>query len=154
MQNPGCRVPIWSSLLIIACAVTGCDLEPEPLAVEHADFVGVWERGQYGEGTSYRYLQISASGYLTHARFEKTEQSIHCLSVGAMPVKKISELQITTTFLWLFSMDYEVNEQPWMEDGSWKMTIDGEELTRTDDRLEGFDYTWSCDDGLVREPTA
>jgi hypothetical protein len=56
-------------------------------------------------------------------------------------------LQISVSVLWFFTSDFEINKPPTAVGDSMRMTIDGNELTRTDIRQDRFDYAWSCTEG-------
>lgn len=131
--------------------LTGCDQEPTPDLAEHPEFIGVWEHGEFGQDGKYVYLQISADGYLAYARSEKDGGTYICVAAERSTVDVLTDAQIRTSILWLFPMDFEINEPPTVVEDTLQMTIDGHVLRRTDSRSDGFDYTWACDDGLVRE---
>lgn len=146
---------LFRILSIMALMLTGCGSEPSPLSAEHAAFIGVWEQGEFGQGGTYEYLQISASGYLAYARVEKNEGSSVCIVIEKTRVGKITPSQISVSFLWFFTIDFEINKPP-VEAGDFlRMTLDGNALIKTDDRQEGFDFSWSCSDyDLARRSAA
>ena len=144
-------VRLFRDLSIVALVLTGCSEKPTPISLEHAVFVGVWEQGRFGEGTNYRYLQISASGYFAYARFEEKGAVSTCVVIEKSPVKQITNSQINVSFLWFFTTEFEINKPPTEVGDTLRMTIDGNVLTRTDSRQDGFDFAWSCNgDDLVR----
>ena len=149
--RPG--VTLIRNLSILALTLAGCSQEPTPITSEHVAFVGVWEQGRFGEGTTYQYLQISASGYIASARFEKTGGRTTCVVMARMPVKIFTRSQISASFLRFFTIDFEINKPPTEVGDTIRMTIDGNELTKTDSRQDGFDHAWSCSGpDLVRSP--
>ena len=131
-------------LLTSLLFATGCEQEPTPIASEHAEFVGVWEQGKFGEGTTFRYMQISASGYFSFAQIEKNDGISTCSTLDKSPLVSISSTQISISFLWFFTAKYKINKPPTKVENTWRITIDGHELIRTVSRKEGFDYSWSC----------
>jgi len=136
---------------MLASVLVGCSQEPAPISQNRTSYVGIWEQGNFGEGTKYQYLQISASGYLASARFAKVGGTTTCSVVGKIPITSITSSKISTSALWVINMDFTVNRPPKREGNTERMTIDGNELIKTDARTDGFKYTWSCSEAeLVR----
>ncbi len=140
-------VRLYCALCLLALILTGCGQEPNPISSQRAAFVGVWEQGRFGQGTTYEYLQISAPGYFSYARFEKSNGISTCVAFEKTPLNKITSTQITVSFLWIFTSDFEINRPPAEFGDTLRMTIDGNELTKTDSRQGGFYFSWSCNDG-------
>ena len=140
-------VRLFCALSAMVLMLTGCEQEPTPISAEHVAFVGVWEQGKFGGDTTYEYLQISASGYFSYARIEKSDGVSTCVVIEKMPIESITNRQISVSVLWFFTSDFEINKPPTAVGDSMRMTIDGNELTRTDIRQDRFDYAWSCTEG-------
>ena len=140
-------VRLFCALSTMVLMLTGCEQEPTPISVEHVGFVGVWEQGKFGGDATYEYLQISASGYFSYARIEKSDGVSTCAVIEKTPIKNITDGQISVSVLGIFTSDFEVNKPPTEVGNSMRMTIDGNDLTRTDIRQDRFDYAWSCTEG-------
>ena len=92
--------------------LTGCEQEPNPISAEQAVFVGIWEQGRFGENTNYEYLQISASGYLSYARIDKSGGASTCVVIEKSPINDITNEQIRVSILGLFTSDFEIDKPP------------------------------------------
>lgn len=142
-------VRLFCALSTMALMLTGCEMEPTPISAEHVAFVGVWEQGKFGGDTTYVYLQISASGYFSYARIEKSDGVSTCVVIEKNPIKSITDGQISVSILAIFTSEFEINKPPTAVGDSIRMTIDGNDLTRTDIRQDRFDYAWSCAAGAL-----
>ena len=131
-------------------ALAACEEEPAPVAVDIAPYVGVWELGRFGESDPYVYLQISDDSHISYARDDTTGMGSNCLAVDRTPLGVVSETRIVVPLFLGLTVDFEINQAPGEAGGATRMTIDGDRLTRTDSRNGGFDYEWTCDDGLGR----
>ncbi len=138
---------------LMAFLLGGCDQEAVPISQEYSDFVGVWESGVLGEGNSYRFLQVTASGYVTHAHWQRQGNSKSCVIIDSIPVRTLSASLIHGSAFWVINVELVVDSPPKDTDGVMRMTVEGEELIRTDDRQEGLDFDWDCvDGGLAQTP--
>lgn len=148
-----CASSIVASVLI--GSGENANAEPDPIPSEYASFVGVWEHGRYGQGKPYVYVQITADGYLSMGRMVDVGIVEMCVENDQADIENITSTEIS--FLWApwstKSKDLEINEPPNAYGDALRMTIDGHELTRTDSREYGIQYSWTCDGGkLHREP--
>ena len=148
------------SLTLIVLLLTGCGQEPMPLPSGKSDFAGVWQLGEYPAGTladfegRYIYLEINPEGNVVYAEFWRSGMTTSCTSIGSSPIKTFTDQQFEVSVMWVITMTYVINAPPHEDNGEWKMSVDGHELTRSDTRNPNG-YTFSCDDaGLVRSMTA
>ena len=140
----------WLSTILAfgaVVAVTGCDQAPSPIPPAKSVYVGVWEQGTYPVHSlaefrgRYVFLQITQDGYLAYARFQKTENTSTCTVIGRSPLKTLTDNQIDVSFLWFFTTSFEVNEPPHQVAGEWKMTVDGNELTKSARSADQLPFT-------------
>jgi hypothetical protein len=142
--RPG-RALAAALLLVLA----GCG-EPAPVPPEYADFVGVWELNTFGASDTYRYLKITASGYLSYARLDRTATSLSCVHLDQLSIKEITPTRITAKALHLFTTEFEIGAPPAKTGSDWHMTVDGQELVRTHGAEDTPDYSWECGDGELK----
>ena len=106
------RLALLSLLaLLAACA--------KPVPEAYADYIGHWR----GEGMR---LVIRADGHADYDRVQdrshvSIEGNAHSFSKGGFRIG-----------LGPLSADFKVQRGPQVEDGRWRMTVDGVELTRVD----------------------
>lgn len=147
------RLRSAGQLGLLALLLGGCGEEPASIAREYSDFVGVWESGVLGESDSYRFLQITASGYMTHAHWRRQGNNTRCVVVNSIPVKTLSPSLIHGSAFWVINVELVVDVPPDEDGGVLRMTVEGEDMVRTDDRDEGVDFNWDCaDGGLAQTP--
>lgn len=105
------RIALLSLLtLLVACA--------EPVPEAYRDYVGHWR----GEGMR---LVIRADG---HADYDRVQDRSH-VSIEGTAGFEGDGFRIGVGPL---SADFKVQRGPRLEDGRWRMTVDGVELTRID----------------------
>jgi hypothetical protein len=97
--------------LLAACA--------EPVPEAYADYVGHWR----GDGVR---LVIRADG---HADYDRVQDRTHVAIEGNAHSFSERGFRIGVGPL---SADFKVQQAPEVEDGRWRMTVDGVELTRID----------------------
>jgi hypothetical protein len=106
------RLALLSLLaLLAACA--------EPVPEAYADYVGHWR----GDGVR---LVIRADG---HADYDRVQGRTHVAIEGNAHSFSKRGFRIGVGPL---SADFKVQQAPEVEDGRWRMTVDGVELTRID----------------------
>jgi hypothetical protein len=98
-------------VLLAACA--------KPIPAEHRDLVGTWEAPDM-------FLQVTADGRLAYRR----KKAGGDVSIDA-PVQQISPGKFTAGVGPLVS-EFRIDQAPHLENGVWKMTVDGVALHRTD----------------------
>ena len=104
------------SAVVIALSLSGC---AEPLSEDKSEFVGLWKSNQ----TS---LLITQSGRLEYeSQKGATKTSI------SMPIKKIDNSEIKAGFLF-FSSSFKLQGNPKEENGMQVLSVDGEDLYKTD----------------------
>lgn len=106
--------PLYAALLALALALLGC-AEPVPLA--RAAYIGDWQAANMR-------LLITADG---HVSYERREGSVS-KSINA-PLRGF-EGDDFVVGIGPFTTTFVVSSPPQLQDGAWKMTVDGVELTR------------------------
>jgi hypothetical protein len=96
--------------LLAACA--------KPIPPEHRDLVGTWEAPEM-------LLQVTADGRLAYRR----KKAGGDVSIDA-PIQQISPGKFTAGVGPLVS-EFRIDQAPHLENGVWKMTVDGVALHRT-----------------------
>jgi hypothetical protein len=104
------------ALLLLLALLAAC---AEPVPEAYADFVGHWR----GEGVR---LVIRADG---HADYDRVQGRTHVSIEGNAHSFSEQGFRIGVGPL---SADFKVQQRPEVEDGRWRMTVDGVELTRID----------------------
>ena len=105
-----------AALLLLLVLVAAC---AEPVPVQHGQYVGHWR----GEGMR---LVIRTDGHADYDRVQGTnrvsiEGNVHSFSEHGFRIG-----------LGPFSADFDVQRQPHLSGGRWRMTVDGVELTRVE----------------------
>jgi hypothetical protein len=103
--------------LLVATALLGACAKPIP--AEHRALVGAWE----GDGMS---LEISADGRVAYKR-NKAGGNV---SIDA-PIQEIGPGRFTAG-LGPMTTEFKIDRAPRLENGAWKMTVDGVVLHRRD----------------------
>ena len=104
---------------VLALTLAACG---KPLPSDRTDYVGVWQ----DEGNNV-YLRITRDGKVQYKR----AQGGSTASIDA-PLKGFHGNNFEVG-VWLATTVFEVAEAPHPVFNKWKMTVDGVELTRTDD---------------------
>jgi hypothetical protein len=104
------------ALLCLLLALAAC---AQPVPVDKADYIGHWR----GEGV---LLVIRADG---HADYEKVQGQRRTSIKGPAHTFSTDGFRIGIGPL---SARFSVQSPPRLEDGTWRMTVDGVELTRAD----------------------
>lgn len=120
-------VPLLLSTLVGACS--------HPVPASRGEYVGLWTAAD-------RYLAITADGRLEYQR----KSGGKTLELGGT-IRAI-EVDEIRAGIWPISSTFHVDRAPHLDGGQWKMTVDGVELSRTDDGTSGSEEV------LARECTA
>ncbi|NOQ34821.1 MAG: hypothetical protein GQ569_02890 [Methylococcaceae bacterium] len=108
MKLQGCFI-YTLFLLLVACA--------DPLPPERMNYVGEWQ----GLGVSLLIMADGSVSYERHSKGAKTE-------INA-PLQEFDGNNFIVG-LSFFNTTFEVSKPPHQDDGIWRMTVDGVELTR------------------------
>ena len=104
------RVAALAALLL----ATACG---EPVPAAKASYVGDWHARQM-------WLSISADGHVSYARQRGNLRT----NINA-PIQAFEGDDFIVGILWMRTR-FVVSKAPHLENGQWKMTVDGVELTR------------------------
>ena len=137
--------------MLFSAVVAGCYQRPEPIPLAHADYVGVWEHGAFAGDGIYVHMQITADGWMTYARSDRSGRSSRCTNYSGIRVQRIAAGNISALMFWPFELEFVTDGPPRRVDGMWRMKVDGDPLKKTDDRREWLDFKFACDGGLKRE---
>jgi hypothetical protein len=107
----------WAILavVVLTCGLSGCG---QPVPADKADYVGEWT-------ASDMYLVIAPGGHVEYKRQSSPSSST---SVSG-PIKEFKGDDFSVGFLFL-STTFVVSRPPYREGDTWRMVVDGVELTR------------------------
>jgi hypothetical protein len=97
--------------------LAACDLSGDPVPEDKAAYIGEWEAVGFD-------LVITADGGVAYERTSGGGSS----SVNG-PIQEFDGDDFSVG-VWFISTTFEVSTPPYLEDGVWKMVVDGVELTR------------------------
>jgi hypothetical protein len=110
------RVQAVFLVLLVSYAVAGCG---KPVPADKASYVGEWQ-------TKTMYLLIAQDGSVEYKRLKGgATTSI----TGPLKGFKGDDFEVG---IGPMSTTFEVTNPPHAENGRWKMTVDGVQLTKTD----------------------
>ena len=101
-------------IILVTVLLAGC---AEPLPDDRLDYAGVWQSQQM-------LLMIGADGSVSYKR----QKGGVSTSVDG-PLKEFNGDDFVVG-IWFMTTTFEVTVPPWEDNGVWKMTVDGVELTR------------------------
>jgi hypothetical protein len=103
------------AVVVLVSGLYGCG---QPVPADKADYVGEWN-------ASDMYLAIAPSG---RVEYERQRGASTSTSVSG-PIQEFKGDDFSVGFLF-FSTTFVVSRPPYREGDTWKMVVDGVELTR------------------------